>query len=229
MPAKKISNEEAFKPLPNERNIGIEHNYNFRFNRRWFRQRNQKTWSTFFTEKFSNKEPVNMIQIGVFEGMDLVWCLQNILGHPDSHVLAIDPWAATRKLDQAAMDEFYDNARHNLRPWRHQVQIVRGESFGVLTDYANTAFEHEGKIIRPGEWDLIVIDGDHNQSAVYDDAVMSYNLAKVGGWLVFDDVRNRVPKKHHVYHGLSDFVDDYEGAVELVWQNRYCDCYAKVE
>jgi len=170
-----------------------------------------------------------MIQIGVFEGMDLVWCLQNILGHPDSRVLAVDPWLPTRKLDEAKMEEVYGNAKHNLRSWRDQVKIERGLSLEVVSKYLAEPFEHAGKVIQPGDWDLVVIDGDHTRGAVYDDAVMSYELLRNDSWMVFDDVRNRVDKKDHVYDGLSDFVDDYEDGVELSWQHRYCDTYRKVK
>jgi len=130
----RISKKQAFAKRDDEQSIPIDMDvHDFKFTKRWFRQRNQVTWSTFLPKKFSSDEPIKMIQIGVFEGMDLIWCLQNFLEHPDSRVFAVDPWAATRKLDQDHMDGVHSRAIHNLAPWRDQLEIVRGYSSDTLT------------------------------------------------------------------------------------------------
>lgn len=222
-----MNKEEAFNWLgDDQKNVPIDFDaHAFRFTKRWFRSRNQKTWSSFLPDKFSHDDPVNMIQIGVFEGMDLVWCCQNFLGHPDSRVLAIDPWHATRKLNQAKMDNVKANAEHNLRPWRDKVQIIQGDSDSVLTDLIdNGATAINDKPIKTGEWDLIVIDGDHNQVAVYEDACNAFQLARKGGWLLFDDYHNQIKKKKHVQDGVKMFVEDFGDDLVLAWQHRYCVC-----
>jgi predicted O-methyltransferase YrrM len=223
-----ITKEQAWAVRGDEKKIELDRTqYPFRFTRRWFEQRNLVTWSTFFPKRFTG-DPIKMIQIGVFEGMDLIWCLQNILKHPHSRVLAIDPWIKTTKLSQEIMDKVYDNAQHNLRPWRHQLQLTRCESFSVLQDVIANGIVIGDKLLKKGEFDLIVIDGDHNAPAVYDDAVASLELLKPGGWMVFDDVRNRIPKKRHVQMGLDMFMDDYAEQVSRVWYHYHCDCLEKI-
>lgn len=225
-----MSNENPFEKLPEETSVGIDKSmHDFRFTRRWFRHRNQATWSTFFLKKFSNDRPMNMIQIGVFEGMDLVWCLQNILGHTNSRVLAIDPWIETTKLDADYMNDVHDRAVHNLMPWRKKHVIMRGFSQNILPNISYQGIEIRGQQVKTGQFDLIVIDGDHNADAVYMDAILSLRLIKPGGWMVFDDVRNRIPKKDHVQAGLDRFLGDHQDRVRTVWKHRYCDCVEKIE
>ena len=120
-----MTKKEAFISLENEQNIPIDVNqFKFKFTRKWFRNRNQKTWSTFLLPRYKRRnriKPWNVIQIGVFEGMDLIWCLQNFLHHPASRVLAIDPWLSTKK--EPDMESCYGRALHNLKPWKKQVHI----------------------------------------------------------------------------------------------------------
>lgn len=212
--------DDPFGPLDGEMNTPIDGNgHDFQFTRNWFRSRNQKTWSTFLPPKFNPAEPHNMIQIGVFEGMDLVWCMQNIMTHPQSRVLAVDPWQATSKLDAGVMEGCYNRAQHNLRPWRDQIDIQRGFSQTVLAPLAAQY---------PDYYDLAVIDGDHTAPAVLADAELCLELVKPGGWLVFDDVRNRIPKRDHVQAGIEQFLEWHGDRVELAWRHRFVDCYEVV-
>lgn len=213
-----------------ERTVPIDDSqHRFQFTRRWFEVRNQQTFSTFLPPRFSGKEPVHLIQIGVFEGMDLVWDFQNILCHPDSRALAIDPWAATSRIDGKTMMEVRERAIHNLKPWEEKLSLCQGFSHEVLAPLVEgTPVRIQGKTIQRGEWDLIVIDGDHSASAVLSDACQSYQLARRGGWLLFDDVRNRKPKQEAVREGLDRFRMRKGDAVRTVWQHRFCDCLEKV-
>lgn len=220
----RITKEEAWERLEGEKSIPIKRDYSYKFTRNWFKNRNQVTFSTFLPDRYAGK-PINMIQIGVFEGMDLVWCFQNILTHPDSRCFAVDPWGPNKKHD---MEEVMSRAHHNLRPFRKRLHLERGYSKNALNKL-DGGVVIEDKPIKPGEWDLVIIDGDHNAPAVYTDAMLSLNLVKVGGWLLFDDVRNNNFKKNHVFNGIEEFVEDFRDQVELVWFHRHCDCYERIE
>ena len=223
-----ITNEQSFAPIADEKSIRIvPTKKGFQFTRHWFTSRNQSTWSTFLPQKFSNTQPVNMIQIGVFEGMDLVWCLQNILAHSSSRVVAIDPWLATEKLDAQFMKECQDRAIYNLQPWEGKVLIVPHTSSEELPKL-HGARTIRGKRIKEGEWDLIVIDGDHNAPVVYEDAKHAIDLVCIGGWIVFDDVRNKTPKVNHVKQGLEQFLGEFGQRVKLVWAHRFSNCYERI-
>ena len=202
--------------------------HKFKFTKRWFRNRNQTTFSTKLPPRFPPDKPYNILQIGVFEGMDLVWTCQNLLGHADSRVLAIDPWLKTHKIDQEGMDVVYARARQNLKPWMgSKLEIVRGLSQDVLPSIIEDGMRIYGQSIEAGEWDLIIIDGDHYADPVYVDATLSLELCRPGGWMLFDDVRNRTKKKNHVYQGLIGFLLEHGDEVDLAWAHRYCNCYEK--
>lgn len=225
-----IKKEEAWKPLPEEKNIPIDYSeWTLEFTRRWFRNRNQCTYSTFLPEKFTGEDPVNMIQIGVFEGMDLVWSLQNLLNHPMSRVIAIDPWLKTSKLSQEDMDQVYERACRNLEYWDDRIEIVRGFSGEVLKGLSRSGVRADirGKEIRPGDWDFIIIDGDHQKDAVYEDAVNSFNLIKPGGWILFDDVRQNRFKPGEVPDGLEQFLKEFGDGLEFIVAHRFVNIYEK--
>ena len=208
--------ELAFTQLENQKSIGIVDREQFTFTRNWFRQRNQSTWSTFFPQKFNAQSPVKMLQIGVFEGMDLVWCLQNILMNRGSHAVAVDPWYETRKINADEMDAVRMRALYNLSQFPGKVTVEKDTSSHFL--------KHKHTKLIKGSFDLAVIDGDHTADAVYEDACLVLPLMKPGGWMVFDDVRNRVRKKDHVQQGLDRFIRLNPGATKLAWRHRYCDC-----
>jgi len=227
-----MSKKEAFTPLENEKNIPIDKTqFAFKFTRKWFRSRNQKTWSTFLPPRFKKRNkirPFNMIQIGVFEGMDLCWCMQNILQHLDSRVLAIDPWLPTppKILD---MEPSYARTIHNLKPWKKKVHIERAKSEDFLPEVIKNGITINDKHIKAGEFDLIVVDGDHNSPAVFMDAINSLKLICKKGWMVFDDFHNRGRKRHHVQEGIKDFLELRESSVKLAWQNRHVICLERVK
>ncbi len=225
----KIPNDVAFAPRRRERSIPIDYDAcDFEFTKRWFRGRNQCTFSTFLPGRFAGKR-TRMIQIGVYEGMDLVWCCQNILTHPDACALAVDPWAATRKQPQPRMDEVALRAHANLHLWRKKVKLIRGYSDHVLSNLTEVPVAINGQIIPAGCWDLIVVDGDHNADPVYNDAVLSLQLVRVGGWILFDDVRNRFKKKNHVADGLRGWLLEYGSSVKLAWYHRHMNCYERIK
>ncbi len=220
-----VDKETAFKARPTDVVIPIDRS-GMHFTRRWFVYRNQCTFSTHLPPKFVGS-PVKMIQIGVFEGMDLAWQMQNVLTHPDSLAVGIDPWDATTKLDQKTMDEVRERAHSNLSRYGDKVKLIRGYSQKVLDD---ALLDGELFGVKTGQWDYIIIDGDHDKDPVLVDAENSLELVKIGGWLVFDDVRNRIPKKDHVKDALELFLrPDYHGdRVIHVWSHRFCDCYERI-
>lgn len=212
---------QCFKPDPGCPDIPIRGRYEF--TRRWFKNRNQKTWSKYFIPRF--KDPIRILQIGVFEGADLIWCIENLTVEK---AVAIDPWAATRKLPEDHMEGVRLRAARNLNKacskYGTRLTIHHGFSQHILPDLS------DGE-----DFDLAVIDGDHMADAVYSDAQWVLPLMKIGGWMVFDDVRQRRWKPGQVYDGLQYFLEDYRYSnpsmpqVEPIWKHRFSDCLRVVD
>lgn len=204
--------------------------YTFQFTRKWFRFRNRVTWSTFLPNRFPPTYYYNAIQIGVFEGMDLVWCMQNCFYHPHSRIIAIDPWMELdENWPQAKMERVHRRAIGNLSPWERQIQIIQGKSQEYLPRLIGEGETTiKGKKVAVGEFDLVVIDGLHRSWAVEQDAENALKLLKPGGWMLFDDVRNRMAKMRHVRQGIDRFLVNHDSEVKLLWQHRHCDCFEKL-
>lgn len=218
--------DNPFEPQPGDCNIEIDHSVQrFYFSRRWFRRRNQVTYSSKLLPKFNGTSPVRMIQIGVFEAMDLVWQLQNTLKHPDSRAVAIDPYIGSNYYNQG-MEDVYKNAKHNLKPYEDKVTLLRGPSQEILPMCVR-----EGEIagFPVGSFDYVIIDGEHSADVVIQDAVASLEMVKVGGWMVFDDARPRPgtrPRRGDPQFAISKFAKDNR-RVRHVWSHHYCDCYER--
>jgi predicted O-methyltransferase YrrM len=78
--------------------------------------------------------------------------------------------------------------------------------------------------------DICMIDGDHNSYAAYDDAIHCHELLKPGGWMIFDDVRNRTKKKDHVDSGVKLFLQTLQrggGWMDKIYEGTHLDIYQK--
>jgi predicted O-methyltransferase YrrM len=189
--------------------------HHFKFSEHWFTNSRMATYSLYMRH-FIDK-PIRMLQIGVFEGQDLVWMLQHILTHPDSRVVAIDPWL--KKGINAK-----ENAIHNLRAWKNRIEFIEAKSQDVMDGHL-------------GLFDLIVIDGDHSPEAVEVDATNSLLHAKPGAWILFDDIEHRansprIRQRRYQFQstsrcGVINFLKKHKNDVRFLWRHRYAECYKK--
>ena len=63
----------------------------FQYTRNWFCLRDLATFREYIMPQWKDK-PIKYLEIGVFEGMSMVWMLHNVLTHPDSRAVGVDPW-----------------------------------------------------------------------------------------------------------------------------------------
>lgn len=196
--------------------------HEFLWTRNWFRNRNLPTFREFVHPEWAGK-PITYLELGVFEGMSLVWMMQHVLTHPDSRAVGVDPWLMTTKLDAAIMEGVRCRARHNLRPWWESgsCELVRGNSAEVLRKMCGRGFLD----ITKESVDLCMVDGNHNALAVWDDCRLVYKLLRPGGWMLLDDVENDKPKQDHVKQGLGMFLN--EQPMQQVFKHRYMEVYRK--
>jgi hypothetical protein len=212
----------------------IREGHDFLFTRNWFRLRNLPTFREYIHPAWAGRK-ITYLELGVFEGMSLVWMLQRVLTHPESRAVGIDPWLMTTKLGSADMEGVYERAVHNLTPWRVfmngdskfllRCELVRASSAEALRRMVGRGFVgikgHESV-------DLSMVDGNHNALAVLDDARLVWKLLKPGGWMLFDDVENDRPKQDHVKEGVEMFLQEDGHPVKLLWKHRYMECYEKI-
>ena len=198
--------------------------HKFQFTRNWFLKRNKMTFVEHIMPKWRG-QPCLYLEIGVFEGQSLVWMHQNILTHPRSRSISIDPHLVTSKLSGDYMEDVRQRAIHNTRPWADKARLIRGNSAEVLRRMCGKG-GFEG--VEKGTVDLCMIDGDHNELAVLDDARQVIELVRPGGWILFDDFSNDIPKEKHVKQGVELFLAESGGRVKEIWRHKYVICFEKL-
>lgn len=191
----------------------------FVFTRNWFLNRNLPTFRQ-YVKPFAGK-PIRYLELGVFEGQSMTWMCQHVLTHPESVGVGVDPWLMTTKLDGAFMEEVRDRALFNTKGFSN-CRLIRGCSAEVLRRMQGRS-GYAG--ITKASVDLCMIDGDHNELAVLDDAQNVLPLMKQGGWMLFDDVENDKPKEHHVKAGIARALHELGSRVSFLWKDRYVECY----
>ncbi len=168
-------------------------------------------WQKHF--KKLRKLPIQALEIGSFEGRSAVWALENILVHPKSTITCIDDFS----LKEFAGKKYYSSVikRHfleNTKPFGSRVKLVEASS--------RDALKHNSILER--EFDFIYVDANRHAKHVLEDAVLSFPLLKVGGYIVLDDY---TINKNHDYtcpkKGIDAFLDLYNDELKVIetkWQ-----------
>ncbi len=199
--------------------------HDFLFTRNWFRLRNLSTFRKFVHPQFAGK-PINYLEIGVFEGMSMVWMMQKILIHPDSRAVGVDPWLMTRKMDSKKMEIVQWRANNNIVPWKDRCTLIQGNSAEVIRLMGG----RKGFAgITKNSVDLAMIDGDHNAPAVVDDARIVYKVMKNGGVILFDDVENDHTKPLHVKQGRDQWLEEIGDGAKHLWSHKYMAAYEVIK
>lgn len=151
-------------------------------------------------------KPIQAIEIGSFEGRSAVWLCENILTHDLSHLDSIDPYLPylvnnqNYNFGEETMGEVEKRFYENTKKYRHKITTHKMLSADYLKGRTEMA-------------DLIYIDGDHTEAGCLTDAVLSHQLLRSGGIMIFDD---------YLWDGLSEDPDTPKGAI-----NAFMKCYSK--
>lgn len=118
-------------------------------------------------EPFQGKPSIRYLEIGAFEGRTTIWMLENIFTHSSARATCIDNFMHSKK----------ETLLHNLAQsgFAHKVKVISGRSQVALKSLPEESF------------DVVYIDGSHVARDVLVDAVLSWQLLKTGGLIIFDD------------------------------------------
>ena len=106
-------------------------------------------------------------EIGCFEGRSTLWFLENVVTHAESRMACVDVFT----------DEIEANFDHNVKLSKQVDRVIKykGYSQDVLRKLEYDSF------------DFVYIDGCHLASCALTDAVLSWDLLRAGGFMIFDD------------------------------------------
>ncbi len=122
-------------------------------------------------------KPINALEIGAYEGRSTVWMIENILTHPSSQIICLDPFCENAKFNQYA--DYLPRFVENTHPYRSKIRIIQSFSQDVLPETLL------GFV--PGKFNLIYVDGSHEPADVISDAILALAVANPGAVIAFDD------------------------------------------
>jgi predicted O-methyltransferase YrrM len=144
------------------------------------------------TESYSFK-PISLLEIGVWEGQSTTWFLDNILTHDESRMISID---------MKPQELFYRNLSLSSGCDKHRLIIDRSQL--ALPTLHGELF------------DIVYVDGSHFPDDVLRDAVMSFELLRVGGYIVFDDYQNNTDSMTYLVNSSQDrYNRDYNARLNM--------------
>lgn len=126
--------------------------------------------------QFRDKKIVGM-EIGTFEGDSAEWFVENICTHGDSRFHCIDPFTGS-----------VEHRVHNINVARIEqtarAKLARFPNVVIHKEYSQIKLRQ----IERGSVDFFYIDGDHASRSALRDGVLVFELLKVGGVGIFDDL-----------------------------------------
>ena len=159
----------------------------YEFTRDWFSQ-NVPVWR----QIISRDKPTKILEIGSFEGRSTCWIVEMCTEHAQTaiEVYCVDTWEGGIEHQKGGqietqMSEVERRFDHNISVARsktpHQADVRK------IKKYSNFGLPELMASGKHGYFDLIYIDGSHQAPDVLTDAVMSFQLLRVGGVMIFDD------------------------------------------
>lgn len=112
------------------------------------------------------KPGIRALEIGSYEGRSAIWFLENVLTDPTSSITCIDVFIG------AAYERNFD---HNAKPFGEKITKIKAPSYIAL------------RKLKLASYDFAYIDGSHDVQDVLFDAVLTWDLMKAGGIVIFDD------------------------------------------
>lgn len=134
-------------------------------------------WLTLMADM--RERPVQALEIGSYEGMSACWMLENLLTHPSSWLMCVDPWDGQDATLGARTCEAEARFDANVKTYGIKVRKWKSSSLAALTAMHSLPFSRR--------FDLIYVDGCHEGLTALTDLVLCWPLLAIGGWLIFDD------------------------------------------
>ncbi len=172
---------------------------------------------------FNGLENKRCLEIGAYEGRATLYLVENYCNGKGSYVDAVDTWKGSTEHKNSAknfdLGNLYNRFINNLKPYinKHKVNVYRGMSSDMLMK-----FVQEVRVGKREKYDFIYIDASHIAKDVLMDAVLAWELLKIGGLMFFDDyewgvqnVPQGIPKT-----AIDGFLNSYVTMYELLEKNN---------
>jgi predicted O-methyltransferase YrrM len=132
----------------------------------------------------SRIKPTRILEIGSYEGRSTTFLIEHCSLDQPFEIVCIDTWEGSFEHSKGTMNEVERRFDRNISiaqlRIRHEVLVrkLKKKSMKALAELIS----HD-----EAAFDLIYIDGSHQATDVLQDAILSFQLLRVGGLLIFDD------------------------------------------
>jgi predicted O-methyltransferase YrrM len=152
----------------------------YEYTNNWFEQ---SRW--FWDRVIPELAPRRIVEIGSYEGRSTCYLIESCGQTRPIEIHCIDTWEGGAEHDKDAMREvearFHRNIARAERRAEHVPTVVTHKS------PSSAALAELIAVDVPGSFDLVYVDGSHQAPDVLADAVLSFQLLRVGGMMIFDD------------------------------------------
>jgi len=165
------------------------------------------------------KPDIHYLEIGVNEGRSAIWMLENILTHPTAKLTGIDLFPEGT--------DFKEKYLNNLKLSGYAQKATTITGFSQI----------ELRTLPLNSFDIIYVDGDHRAAGVLADAVLSWDLLKPGGILIFDDylwLDKNLPEELRPTIAIDSFITANRNLLEIIHRGYqmivkkredFCSCF----
>jgi predicted O-methyltransferase YrrM len=155
-----------------------------------------KKWGQRFG--FMKKKNNKILELGCFKGEMSKWFSDNLLNHTESKLYCVDTWEGSveyktnfNNVKKTFKNNIETTFKKNIKNSKHPTKIKTYKA--TTTDFFVKFLATNKKPI----FDLIYIDASHDARNVIMDAILSFKVLKVGGYIVFDDYEwDKMPENY---------------------------------
>jgi predicted O-methyltransferase YrrM len=151
----------------------------FEFTEDWF-SNHMPAWNKIVKDL----RPRRILEIGSYEGRATTYLIRACTGFGPLHITCVDTWDGSVDLPSTRMAgverRFDRNVSQALILAAAPVDFRKRKQYSTQ---ALSGFVAEGREL----FDLIYVDGSHTAPDVLTDAVLAFQLLRVGGVMIFDD------------------------------------------
>lgn len=155
----------------------------FEFTNDWFKPAQRREW----IQLFDFTKASRILEVGSYEGASACFLIEHLGGRGPIELHCVDTWegGVEHKKVQTPMGEvearFDRNVARAIAAAAHPVRFFKHKGASMLWMSRLIA----GGL--SGQFEFIYVDGSHQAPDVLADAVLAFELLKVGGVMVFDD------------------------------------------
>ena len=158
---------------------------NYLFSNNWF-DSNKAAWS----QIFQKINPTRILEVGSYEGKSTAFIIETLANINDLEIHCIDSWEGGIEHKQGGSAE--SNMQDVEARFAHNMKIAVNKSSRTVKLEVHKGMSNKElpKLVASdmqGYFDFIYIDGSHQAPDVLLDAVLGFELLKVGGVMAFDD------------------------------------------